>query len=171
MIQIEKPDINCAEELFMLAKKTFLQSHGHSAPEGDILNYINRHFNLESFKKELSDPSNLYHTLSSNDRIVGYSKIKLDQGIPALGESNITKLERIYLLDEAHGSGLGRNLFNFNIELAKQNKQAGIWLYTWVENHRAIAFYEKMGFAIIGSHNFKISETHANPNHQMFLAF
>jgi ribosomal protein S18 acetylase RimI-like enzyme len=47
--------------------------------------------------------------------------------------------------------------------------EAGVWLYVWKENHRAVAFYQKMGFEIVGEGLFKISETHYNPNHVMYL--
>jgi ribosomal protein S18 acetylase RimI-like enzyme len=46
-----------------------------------------------------------------------------------------------------------------------------MWLYTWTGNERAVSFYLKAGFKIIGSHNFKISATHSNPNHRMLLEF
>ena len=46
-----------------------------------------------------------------------------------------------------------------------------MWLFVWKENHRAINFYNKAGFKIFGSHDFKLSETHANPNHVMFLKY
>jgi ribosomal protein S18 acetylase RimI-like enzyme len=78
-------------------------------------------------------------------------------------------MERLYFLAEFHGLGLAQQLFDFNLHIAKQANQAGIWLYVWKENHRAVAFYQKMGFEIVGEGLFKISETHYNPNHVMFL--
>ena len=51
------------------------------------------------------------------------------------------------------------------------NKQAGIWLFTWVGNQRAIDFYLRCRFKIIGSQKFKVTETHYNQHHQMFLDF
>jgi ribosomal protein S18 acetylase RimI-like enzyme len=64
---------------------------------------------------------------------------------------------------------LGERLFNFNVQLAKTNGQAGIWLYTWKDNHRAINFYKKNGFIINGSYSFTFTEELSNPNHRMFL--
>jgi ribosomal protein S18 acetylase RimI-like enzyme len=84
---------------------------------------------------------------------------------------NLAKLERIYLLKEFYDLKLGSALFNFNVDLSKQNNQMGMWLFVWKQNLRAVNFYKKNRFAIIGSYNFKISETHSNPNYQMFLKF
>ena len=82
---------------------------------------------------------------------------------------NVTKLDRIYLLKEFYGLKLGLELLNFNIRLARNNKQSGIWLYTWTGNKRAIDFYLKAGFTITGSHKFYVTETYYNLNHLMFL--
>jgi ribosomal protein S18 acetylase RimI-like enzyme len=88
-----------------------------------------------------------------------------------MNESHFAKLERLYLLKEFYDKKLGNALFQFNCDLAKQHSQKGIWLFVWTGNHRAIRFYDKAGFKIIGSHNFKISEDHSNPNHQMLKQF
>ena len=68
------------------------------------------------------------------------------------------------------GSGAGAALMDHLLDLMRREKQAGVWLYVWKGNPRAVRFYQKYGFAITGSHDFPISATHANPNHRMFLA-
>ncbi|MEO9209693.1 MAG: hypothetical protein ABI208_01270, partial [Ginsengibacter sp.] len=74
-------------------------------------------------------------------------------------------------LKEFYNLKMGLELMNFNIELSKSDNQVGMWLFVWIENVRALNFYMKNGFEIIGSHDFKISATHSNPNHQMFLKY
>ncbi len=63
---------------------------------------------------------------------------------------------------------LGQVLFDYNLKLATENNQSGIWLYSWVENERGLKFYKKNGFEIIDEKDFKISENHVNPNYIMF---
>ena len=70
-----------------------------------------------------------------------------------------------------HNLKLGWELFNFNVKQSKAQQQVGMWLHTWTENQKAINFYSKAGFKIIGHHDFKISETHCNPNYQMLLIY
>lgn len=157
--------------LSSLATNTFLQSHGHSAPARDINNYIAEKYNEAILKEELNDPQNIYHIIYYGEKPAGYSKIIYNRPYENSVLQNITKLERIYILQEFYNKQLGKALFQFNVELAKQNQQAGMWLYVWKENTRAFNFYTRAGFTIIGSHNFKISATHANPNHQLLLMF
>ena len=61
---------------------------------------------------------------------------------------------QFYVLKENHGSGIGIELLNFAIEIAKQNKAAYIWLGVWENNHRAIRFYKKNGFTTFDKHQF-----------------
>jgi ribosomal protein S18 acetylase RimI-like enzyme len=148
-----------------------LPSHGSSASEDDINSYVAEKYTNEVSQKELADPNNIYHIIYCNGQPAGYSKIIFNVGHPNIPIGNVTKLERLYLLKEFYDLKLGHELLQFNIELAQQNKQAGMWLFTWKGNERAVHFYDKAGFKIIGSHDFKISETHSNPNHQMLLRF
>jgi diamine N-acetyltransferase len=155
--------------LVTLATTTFIQSHGHSAPAADINNYIAEKYNEAVLNEELNDPQNIYHIIYHNEKPAGYSKIIFNQAYENSPVQNITKLERIYVLEEFLNLKLGLALLQYNIALAKQNQQTGLWLYVWKENTRAFNFYTKAGFIIIGSYNFKVSATHANPNHQLLL--
>ena len=160
-----------AELLSDLGRKTFIESHGHSAPKEDIENYINENYTSEVFQEELSTTENIYHIIYYEGQPVGFTKIILNYPIENIETKNVTKLERIYLLKEFYHLKLGLELMNFNVEFSKRNNQAGMWLYVWTENERAFNFYKKNGFEIIGSHDFKISINHSNPNHIMFLKY
>jgi ribosomal protein S18 acetylase RimI-like enzyme len=163
-----------AEDFQLLAdigKISFIESHGSSANEEVIEMYIKEKFNYDVFKEELSSPENIYHIIFYGNQPAGYSKIILNSSHPGIPVKNVTKLERIYLLKEFYSLKLGAELFEFNLKLSKQQNQDGMWLFVWKENHRAISFYKKNKFKIIGSYDFKLTETYANPNHQMFLKY
>ncbi len=169
MISIEKATEDDVELLSQIAKQTFLESHGNCAKPEDVNQYISEKYNPYVFKKELSDKKNIYHILYYDGQAAGYSKIILNAPFPNSNMAAITKLERLYLLKDFYDLKLGSMLFEFNTRLARENDQRGIWLYVWTENQRAVDFYNTCGFTIIGSYDFQISETHSNPNHQMFL--
>lgn len=171
MYTIVRAKENDYELLSVLGSRTFMESHGSSAGKADIDRYVMEKYNHGVFKAELSAPKNLYHIIYQNGLAAGYSKIILNARHPAIVEKNASKLERLYLLKDFYDLKLGSELFAFNLELSKKNGQKGMWLFVWKENHRAVNFYKKAGFGIIGSHDFKITETHSNPNHHMFLAY
>jgi diamine N-acetyltransferase len=157
--------------LARLGKQTFLESHGHSAPAADIAAYVAEKYDPETMKAELSDPENIYRIIYSGDQAAGFSKIIFNSPGDNIPATSVAKLERIYLLNEFHGQGLGKLLLQHNIEMALAASQKGIWLYVWVENQKAFNFYTQQGFRIVGQYDFRISITHTNPNHQLLLSF
>lgn len=169
MVQIRKATIDDAELLCGLCAKTFVESHGHSSPPEDIEKYIQEKYSLPAIQEELNDPKNIYHILSYQDKAAGYSKILYDVPPHDADQKHTCKLERIYLLKNYYDLQLGKKLLEFNINLSKEQGQKGIWLFVWKGNKRAVLFYTKAGFKIIGAYDFRISETHSNPNHVMLL--
>jgi len=154
-----------------LAQSSFVESHGHSASPDVINNYINEKFSVVAMKAELKEPVNIYHVISYDSKPAGYSKIVLDTIHPLIAQKNITKLDRLYLLKEFYDLKLGRELLQFNINFSKESKDKGMWLNVWKENKRALDFYENSGFEVMGSYDFKLTESHANPNFLMFLRY
>lgn len=161
-------DSLCLSEV---AKRTFIESHGRSAPEEDINDYITEKYTETTLREELGNPANIYHLLYYDRELVGFSKITLNCPYEENGALNTGKLDRIFLLQKVYGLKLGNELLTFNLNLMKEHHQTGAWLYVWIENERAIQFYKRNGFVLVGSHDFKISENHTNPNHQMYLDF
>lgn len=171
MISIRVPEIQDAALLSKIGKKTFVESHGHSASPIDIEKYTSVVYDIDRVKSEILNTAFLYRLIYVQDQLAGYSKIIPDNPVSCIAEEKITKLDRLYLLKEYYNLKLGWKLLDYNIKLAREKGQMGIWLYTWIENKRAIDFYAKAGFVIAGHHDFKISETHSNPNHIMYLKF
>ncbi|MDZ4712159.1 MAG: GNAT family N-acetyltransferase [bacterium] len=154
-----------------IGRLSFIESHGSSAAAEDIDEYVNNNYTYDAFIHELSNPEKIYHVIYYEDRPAGYSEIVFNDPHPDSKQKNVAKLNRLYMLKEFYSMKLGYELFRFNVDLSKKNEQSGMWLYVWKENHRAVDFYEKAGFKIIGSHNFRISDKHSNPNHRMLLIF
>lgn len=171
MFKISKISESDSTILSEMAIKTFLEAHSKAASEEIFAPYIAATYNPETLREELLNEKYNYHFIYFNDLPIGYSKIILDSTHPNIDVCPTTKLERIYILKDYYDQKLGWPLLNFNIELAKANGQKGMWLFTWVENHRAIAFYIKNGFEIIGQHDFPLSATETRLNHHMLLRF
>lgn len=157
--------------LVEIGKQTFIESHGNSASSSVIDQYIAKTYTNDAISNELSNSKNIYHLLTYKGKTAGFSKIIFDSQHANIPYQQVTKLERIYIVKEFYELKLGLELLNYTIALSQQNKQAGMWLYVWKENKRAINFYTKCGFKIIGSYDFKLSDDHANPNHQMLLDY
>jgi ribosomal protein S18 acetylase RimI-like enzyme len=171
MTPIRRATADDYQMLASIGRQSFMESHGHSASPEIVADYAVDKFSETAMQQELSDAKNIYHIIYYNEEPAGYSKIIFDAVHPNIAEKNITKLERIYLLEKFINLKLGKQLLQFNIDLSRWHHQSGMWLFVWMENPRAFQFYQKAGFQIIGRHDFHLSPTHANPNHQMLLIY
>ena len=171
MIDIRKATTKDLHLLASLSTESFIPAHGHSAPKDDISSYIEANFSIENFKKEIINPNFEYYLIFHKSKVAGYSKIIFNYPTNHISDSKVTKMERLYLLKEFYGLEIGLKLMKFNTELAKKKEQSGIWLEVWIKNFRAIKFYKKVGFEIVGEANFTVSKTHSNPNYIMYLEF
>ena len=169
MIKIIKATKEHAELITEIGGKSFWESHGVSASKAAINTFISKTYTKEKIEKELENSNKIYHLIYYNNKIAGFSKIELNTPNSNIKSKNITKLDRFYLLKEFYGKNLGAKLFDFNIQLCKKQQQEGIWLAVWIENQRALKFYKKNRFKIVGKYDFQISSTHSNPNHIMYL--
>ncbi|MDB4927738.1 MAG: GCN5-related N-acetyltransferase [Myxococcaceae bacterium] len=170
VISIVRATVADAPLLSGLAARTFVESHGHSAPAADVEAYVAAKYAVSVLRSELADPTSIYHLACVDGAAAGFSKVTLHTSHEHGDAAEVGRLDRLYVLAEHYGSGAGPALMDHLLGLMKREQQAGVWLYVWKGNPRAVRFYQKRGFAITGSHDFALSPTHSNPNHRMFLA-
>jgi ribosomal protein S18 acetylase RimI-like enzyme len=169
--KIRPATIEDAQGILNVAIPSFLSSHGKSAQKEDLDWFINQNYTIAAFEKDLIDTSCQYHVVIVQKEVVAYSKIALNTTFQEAKTQQLTKLDRFYVLPSFIGKGVSKALFEFLIDFSKGEKQEGIWLYTWTGNTRAISFYKKQGFEIVGAYDFSISPKHSNPNYRMLFHF
>jgi ribosomal protein S18 acetylase RimI-like enzyme len=171
MITIQKATIDDCELIATIGKTTFLETYLVNTPKAAVEAFIEKAFDIHALAKELRNPNIHYYFIYHDDTLAGYSKIELNVPNPNIDAAQITKLDRFYVLKEFHGQNVGAQLFNHTIEASKKQQQHGIWLYVWIENKRAINFYIKNNFKVVGQYDFVLSETRSNPNDVLYLEY
>ena len=169
--EIKTPSLLDAASLSEMGKRTFLDAHSQSASPVDIAHYIETKYGIGEIETELKNPDYIYRLIYKTQEPAGYSKIILNSSPTNFRFENATKLERLYIEKKFYGLNFAQELLHYNIGYSKSYDQKGMWLFVWVENLRAIAFYKKLGFEIVGAYNFELSPTHSNPNHIMYLEY
>ena len=74
------------------------------------------------------------------------------------------QIERIYVVAEAQGHGIGQKLLN---EAQRIDRNAGariLWLGVWEHNPGAIRFYEKNCFVAFGRQDFMLGNDRQTDN-------
>ncbi|THJ66747.1 GNAT family N-acetyltransferase [Arthrobacter echini] len=133
-----------------------------SRPE-DIERHIATQLSAGRFATLLGLPSHTILCLRESGRILGWSMTVLDQPtdtdvLDALSLSPVVELSKFYVHPEQHGRGAAAALMSATLERAARSGPPGVWLGVNQENHRAIRFYEKSGFRIVGTKRFRLGD-------------
>lgn len=129
-----------------------------SSPQ-DVQEFIDTHLTVERFEHYLADPTRDLLLVMEGDRAVGYTMlIAGEPGDPDVAASvahrPTVELSKVYVRPDAHGSGIATQLIERSVELARGRGAASVWLGVNDQNARANRFYEKCGFATVGSKRF-----------------
>ena len=103
-----------------------------------------------------------YHIAYYNERPCGYVSIKRE-------EPGLYRIEKIYLLPEVQGNGLGRQLVERAFSIIRENAQEErvfVELNVNREN-KALGFYLRLGFRIDRSGDFPIGNGFYMTDHIM----
>jgi ribosomal protein S18 acetylase RimI-like enzyme len=131
-----------------LAIRTMRETFGPPYNPAELVEaYIEETFSVEQTHQELNDPKATFLvTISADQEVVGYAKLRRNRPPRQLKGQHAIEIQRLYVLDTQIGKGLGRQLMENCLNLARQEGYKAVWLGVWERNERAIAFYQKMGF-------------------------
>jgi putative acetyltransferase len=124
--------------------------------EGGMEWYLEHCFGTEVLRRELADPTIEYYVPMLEHQPVGIIKLHPNKPAPNGGCDNATHLEKLYLLPEFYGKGIGQLLIEQLCRRASAQGRAAIWLHVM---HRSgpLKSYEKAGFKVVGSVHFDFS--------------
>ncbi len=116
-------------------------------------------FSKEKLAKELEEDGAQWYITHTHGQAIGFLKTIDAKNCNGPNDSYF-KIERIYLLKEAMGSGIGKGMLNYALEKAKAAKRSYIYLEVMDSNDESILFYEKNGFEKCGQHSLEYEQIH-----------
>jgi diamine N-acetyltransferase len=118
--------------------------------------YMSENFTPQKFSAQLADPRATFLIAEIEATPVAFAKL-FNGDIPDCVEGFApVELERFYVDRQFHGKGVAQSLMQACFDRAGQSGHKTVYLGVWEKNHRAIAFYRKCGFEIVGSHVFHL---------------
>lgn len=148
-------DVDCLREL---ASKTYDETFRIHNTTVNMRAYLETAFEREKLLNELQNPNSFFYFVMNANEPIGYLKINEAPAQTDLNDPESLEIERIYIKKAFQGNGLGEHLIHKAIEIAKQRNKTYVWLGVWEKNISAIAFYQKMGFSVMGSHIFTMGD-------------
>lgn len=140
------PDIN------RIAHETWPSTFGAILSEKQINYMLDWMYSIPSLKSQIKDKSHVFLLAKEGDEYLGYASYELNYN-----DLSKTKIHKIYLLPLSQGKGVGALLINRIGEIATENGNDTLSLNVNRYN-KAIGFYEKMGFNIVGNEDIDIGD-------------
>ena len=156
-IAIITAGVSHAAVIGTIGKKSFRRAFEHLfINKEELLEYLENTYCPVKLAKSLRDEDNVYLLALVDNEPAGFAKIKkysLNEHIESVSQ---IELQKIYVLQEHHGKGIGSALLKEVKNVAKEVCPDYIWLDTHISNENAIRLYEKNGFKKIGKYFFTI---------------
>lgn len=143
-------------ELQDLAKTTFTEAFETQNNPDDFNAYLQEAFSKEKLLKELDTHGTEFYMVYVDEILVGYFKINEFDAQTELREPEGLELERIYVKKEFQSKGLGFQMLEKVLQIAKSKAKKYMWLGVWEHNPKAIQFYERYGFVKFDTHPYYI---------------
>lgn len=155
---IRKCNVKDLDSLCKISIETFYQTFADSNTEENMTAYLDTAYNKEKFYEELCNPDSSFFFIYVDESLAGYLKTNEYPSQTDINDIDSLELERIYILKDFQGAGLGQDLLEHTISIATEHGKKYIWLGVWEHNERAKHFYQKNGFYRIGAHSFVVGD-------------
>ncbi len=130
--------LNDLDELQRISQTAYIEAFFYLLNKNDAKEYIMSKYCLDNLKKEIEDMSNHFLLFYADDKAVGYIKYIL--------KPSSLEIDRLYMLKNFKGMGIGSKFMNKAEDVAKLNEKKALTLGVLEINKPAISFYNKRGF-------------------------
>lgn len=162
MVSTRTATADDAATLATLAAATFALACPPGTAQEHIDAFIAEHFTLDRFTGYLADPGRALRLLVDDDgTAIGYTMLVFGDPIDpdvlaAVTHRPTAELSKLYVLPASHGAGGARTLMEATLDDARARGVTSVWLGVNQQNARAIRFYGKSGFAVVGTKTFLV---------------
>ena len=136
-----------------LLLETWLDAYGSFIPRADLTAYLHTQYSQPKLQALFADPDVTGLVAEADGAVIGYAKL-----YHARAEQRFY-VHQLYILPAQQGHGLGHCLMACAEDWARELGADRIWLGVMVKNAQAVAWYNKMGFAVTETSPFVMGST------------
>lgn len=156
-----------AAALAGLAAATFALACPPHTTAAAIASFLRDVLAERNFDEYLADPNRVLLVAEDETAMVGYTMLVFGEptdtdAYAAVGIRPTAELSKFYVLAESHGRGAAAALMAATLDAARGRGAAGTWLGVNQLNARAVRFYEKNGFTVVGAKRFLVGGVFEN---------
>ncbi len=149
------------DALAALAALTFPLACPPGSTPADQQEFIGRVLSPERFTEYVVDRGRAVLVADDDGTLTGYTMLvdgdPTDEDVrAALTVRPTIELSKCYVHPDHHGAGIAHALMAASLDEGRRRGAAGMWLGVNQQNGRARAFYERSGFAVVGTKHFTV---------------
>ena len=161
IVRVATPDD--AALLHRIAAETFPLACPLDAPEENIAAFIAQNLSEASFAGYLADPERELFIAEVDGDAAGYTMVVFGEPadpdvVASVSTRPTAELSKLYVRESHHRAGVAARLVEASMHAAAVRGVASMWLGVNDQNDRANRFYEKNGFARVGTKRFRLGE-------------
>ncbi|MDE3125989.1 MAG: GNAT family N-acetyltransferase [Bacteroidota bacterium] len=157
-ITIRKVSAHELPQLVELSRYTFDHTYQAYNDPADMQFYLDTYLNAISLTKEWQNIDNDFFIAWNNHQPVGYCKLARNTQPDGLAIQLGLEIGRLYVIQTFKKTGIGQQFIQLAKNVARQYGLKYLWLIVWQQNTAAIQFYQKQGFVIVGTQQFKLGK-------------
>ena len=158
LTNIRQAEERDAAALAELAERTFRNTFAPMNSAEDMELHCRKHYGRSIQSAEIRDPGRTTLLCHAGERLAGYGQLRWASAPSCVHAKKPAEIQRLYVDAPWHGTGAAQALMAALLDAAIAGGADVAWLGVWERNPRAIAFYEKCGFAIVGDHVFVVGK-------------
>jgi ribosomal protein S18 acetylase RimI-like enzyme len=155
MTTLRRAYLDDSEALAHLAERTFRETFAMENSLTDMDLHCAKNFGTEIQRQEILDPNWATILAEVEGQLIAFAQVRLHSPKECVAADHPSELHRLYVEKEWHGRGVAHKLMSKILSTALDAGADHIWLGVWEHNPRAIAFYGKYGFRVVGEHIFQ----------------
>ena len=157
-MKIKKCSLDDILDLQKIYRQTFFETFSEQNSEENMRIFLDKAYSEEKLKSEIEDKESETFLAVENQKILGVLKINTGNAETESGLKNSLEIQRIYILKESKGLGIGTVLMNLAEKKARELGVSFIWLGVWEKNFPAQKFYTDKGFRRFSEHAFVLGD-------------
>jgi diamine N-acetyltransferase len=155
-IEIRRATPEDAGLLAEIGARTFRDTFESDNTEADMTDYLASAFSPAIQADQLKDAGTTFLIAHIDGSAVGYAKLRLGDAPSCIGGRVPVEISRFYADGPWIGRGVGAALMAASLRLSTEEGADIVWLDVWEKNYRALAFYAKWGFEVVGGQTFQL---------------
>jgi ribosomal protein S18 acetylase RimI-like enzyme len=151
-----------AARVAAFAATAFVDTFAPNNRPEDMATYVAEAFGEPQQRAELTDPQCTVFLAERDGEIVGYAMLRDGPPPSCVPDPSAIEIVRLYAGQRWIGAGIGALLMQRCLVEAASRSRRTIWLGVWERNVRAIGFYQRWHFTIVGSQSFQLGSDRQN---------